>query len=171
MPRKKPGLYENIAAKRKRIAAGSGEKMRKPGTKGRPNRCCLQSSRQNRQKTQEIAMAAVANTAIDRYTNVIEFTGGTITAVDEWMEVPAHSGSYTFAATVTGGANFSLALEASFNGNGNWFTIDTSKTINSNGQYVYFYDGKVATKVRMRVASISSGTPSIVPHITVAYHG
>lgn len=32
----KPGLYANIHAKRKRIAAGSGEKMRKPGTKGAP---------------------------------------------------------------------------------------------------------------------------------------
>ena len=59
-------------------------------------------------------MAAVANTAIDRFTNAIEFTGGTMTVVDDWMEVPAHSSSYTFAATVTGGANFSLALEASF---------------------------------------------------------
>ena len=32
----KPGLYANIHAKRKRIAAGSGEKMRKPGAKGAP---------------------------------------------------------------------------------------------------------------------------------------
>ena len=32
----KPGLYSNIAAKRKRIAAGSGETMRKPGSKGAP---------------------------------------------------------------------------------------------------------------------------------------
>lgn len=31
-----PGLYSNIHAKRKRIAAGSGEKMRKPGAKGAP---------------------------------------------------------------------------------------------------------------------------------------
>ena len=31
------GLYENINAKRKRIAAGSGEKMRKAGTKGAPS--------------------------------------------------------------------------------------------------------------------------------------
>ncbi len=31
------GLYANIAAKKKRIAAGSGEKMRKPGTKGAPS--------------------------------------------------------------------------------------------------------------------------------------
>ena len=28
------GLYANIHAKRKRIAAGSGEKMRRPGAKG-----------------------------------------------------------------------------------------------------------------------------------------
>lgn len=32
----KPGLYANIHAKRKRIKEGSGEKMRKPGTKGAP---------------------------------------------------------------------------------------------------------------------------------------
>jgi hypothetical protein len=30
------GLYANIAAKKKRIAAGSNEKMRKPGAKGAP---------------------------------------------------------------------------------------------------------------------------------------
>lgn len=30
------GLYANIHAKRKRIEKGSGEKMRKPGTKGAP---------------------------------------------------------------------------------------------------------------------------------------
>jgi hypothetical protein len=30
------GLYANINAKRKRIAEGSGEKMRKPGAKGAP---------------------------------------------------------------------------------------------------------------------------------------
>ena len=33
---KKGGLYANIHAKRKRIAAGSGESMRKPGSKGAP---------------------------------------------------------------------------------------------------------------------------------------
>ena len=32
----KQGLYANIHAKKKRIAAGSGEKMRKVGTKGAP---------------------------------------------------------------------------------------------------------------------------------------
>jgi hypothetical protein len=33
----KQGLYANIHAKRKRIAEGSGEKMRKPGSKGSPS--------------------------------------------------------------------------------------------------------------------------------------
>ena len=33
----KPGLYANIAAKRNRIKAGSGEKMRKVGAKGAPS--------------------------------------------------------------------------------------------------------------------------------------
>ena len=32
----KRGLYANIHAKRKRIASGSGEKMRKPGSPGAP---------------------------------------------------------------------------------------------------------------------------------------
>lgn len=34
--RMKKGLYANINAKKERIAAGSGEKMRKPGEKGAP---------------------------------------------------------------------------------------------------------------------------------------
>jgi hypothetical protein len=33
---KKPGLYANINAKRERIKKGSGETMRKPGSKGAP---------------------------------------------------------------------------------------------------------------------------------------
>jgi hypothetical protein len=36
MPAKR-GLYSNIAAKRKRIKAGSGERMRKPGSAGAPS--------------------------------------------------------------------------------------------------------------------------------------
>lgn len=34
----KTGLYANIHAKRKRIVEGSGEKMKKPGTKGAPTK-------------------------------------------------------------------------------------------------------------------------------------
>ena len=33
----KPGLYANIHAKQKRIAAGSGEKMNKVGSKAAPS--------------------------------------------------------------------------------------------------------------------------------------
>jgi hypothetical protein len=36
MPTKKKGLYANINAKKKRIAKGSGEKMRKKGEEGAP---------------------------------------------------------------------------------------------------------------------------------------
>jgi hypothetical protein len=38
------GLYANIAAKRARIKAGSGEKMRKPGTKGAPTAAAFRAS-------------------------------------------------------------------------------------------------------------------------------
>ena len=35
---KKNGLWDNIHAKRKRIASGSGEKMRAPGSEGAPTK-------------------------------------------------------------------------------------------------------------------------------------
>ena len=42
---KKPdGLYAAINAKRKRIAEGSGEKMRKPGTKGAPTAAAFKAA-------------------------------------------------------------------------------------------------------------------------------
>jgi hypothetical protein len=41
---KKPGLYANINAKRKRIEAGSDEKMRKPGSKGAPTKTAFLDS-------------------------------------------------------------------------------------------------------------------------------
>lgn len=37
MPKKNKGLYANINAKRKRIKAGSGERMKRAGEKGRPS--------------------------------------------------------------------------------------------------------------------------------------
>jgi len=40
----KPGLYSNINAKKARIAAGSGEKMRKPGSKGAPTAAAFRQS-------------------------------------------------------------------------------------------------------------------------------
>jgi hypothetical protein len=47
----KVGLYANIAAKKKRIVAGSGEKMRKPGTKGAPTKeAFIQSAKTAKKK-------------------------------------------------------------------------------------------------------------------------
>jgi hypothetical protein len=40
----KRGLWDNIHAKRKRIAAGSGERMRKPGSPGAPTTAALKAS-------------------------------------------------------------------------------------------------------------------------------
>ncbi len=44
------GLWENIHAKRKRIASGSGEKMRKPGSKGAPTAKALKNSKKKNKK-------------------------------------------------------------------------------------------------------------------------
>jgi hypothetical protein len=44
------GLYANIHAKRKRIAAGSGEKMKKPGAKGAPTAKAFRDSAKTRKK-------------------------------------------------------------------------------------------------------------------------
>jgi hypothetical protein len=46
----KKGLYANVAAKRKRIAAGSGEKMRKPGSKGAPTDKAWRESKKTARK-------------------------------------------------------------------------------------------------------------------------
>ena len=46
----KPGLYSNIAAKRKRIKAGSGETMRKPGTKGAPTAAAFKAAAKTAKK-------------------------------------------------------------------------------------------------------------------------
>jgi hypothetical protein len=46
----KRGLYSNIHAKRKRIAAGSNEKMRKPGTKGAPTAADFKKSAKTAKK-------------------------------------------------------------------------------------------------------------------------
>ena len=41
---KNQGLWANIHAKRKRIKEGSGEKMRKPGSKGAPTDKAIRQS-------------------------------------------------------------------------------------------------------------------------------
>jgi hypothetical protein len=46
----KNGLYANIHAKQKRIAEGSGEKMRKVGTKGAPTAKAFKQSAKTAKK-------------------------------------------------------------------------------------------------------------------------
>ena len=46
----RPGLYANIQAKRKRIAAGSNETMRKVGTKGAPTKANFKRSAKTAKK-------------------------------------------------------------------------------------------------------------------------
>jgi hypothetical protein len=46
----KQGLYANIHAKRKRIAEGSGEKMRKVGSKGAPTAKAFKEASKTRKK-------------------------------------------------------------------------------------------------------------------------
>ena len=41
----KPGLYANIHAKRERIAKGSGERMRAPGSKGAPTEASFRKAK------------------------------------------------------------------------------------------------------------------------------
>ena len=47
----KPGLYANIHAKRKRIKAGSKEKMRKVGSKGAPTKKQFKQAAKTSKKT------------------------------------------------------------------------------------------------------------------------
>lgn len=47
---KKPGLYANIHAKRKRIKAGSDERMRSPGSKGAPTASAFKAAAKTAKK-------------------------------------------------------------------------------------------------------------------------
>ena len=116
-------------------------------------------------------MALVNVVDTQRFTNVVEYKGGTMTAVNDEMRVHAHASEFTFAFEVSGGANFQLAFEASFNGGTTWYELDTSKTINEDGEYVYYYTGKSTSTIRCRISQITSGTPSVVPHIAATYNG
>ena len=47
---KKKGLWANIHAKRKRIKAGSGEKMRNKGAKGAPTKAQMSAAKRGSKK-------------------------------------------------------------------------------------------------------------------------
>lgn len=49
----KTGLYSNIHAKKKRIAEGSGEKMRKVGSKGAPTKADFKQAAKTAKKVKK----------------------------------------------------------------------------------------------------------------------
>ena len=58
--RKKRGLYANIHAKRRRIKAGSGETMRKPGSPGAPTKAAFVASAKTAKKNKKKKKTRVA---------------------------------------------------------------------------------------------------------------
>ena len=56
----KAGLYANINAKRKRIAAGSGETMRKVGSKGAPTAKAFKQSKKTAKKKKDGKVTSMA---------------------------------------------------------------------------------------------------------------
>jgi hypothetical protein len=54
----KNGLYANIHKKQARIAAGSGEKMRKPGSKGAPTAEAFKESAKTAKPTRKEMIAS-----------------------------------------------------------------------------------------------------------------
>ena len=76
--RKKKGLYANIHAKKKRIKAGSGEKMRKVGSKGAPTSAAFKQAA----KTGATTVATACN-----FCNIMMEDGMKVTGNDEKMKV------------------------------------------------------------------------------------
>ena len=56
----KRGLYANIHAKRKRIKAGSDERMRKPGSKGAPTAKAFKQAAKTAKKRKKWCVLSVA---------------------------------------------------------------------------------------------------------------
>ncbi len=57
---RKPGLYANIHAKRERIAHGSGETMRKPGSAGAPTKGSFEESAKATKAAQKARRSSAA---------------------------------------------------------------------------------------------------------------
>jgi hypothetical protein len=60
MAKSKRGLWDNIHAKRKRIKAGSGEKMRAPGSKGAPTAKAFRDSAVKKMKKGGLVKSGIA---------------------------------------------------------------------------------------------------------------
>ena len=108
-------------------------------------------------------------TTVKRFSNTVEHRESTaLTAADHAFEVDCKSDAYTFLLTTTGSANYVVALEMSTaNAPTEYFAIDSNKTLSSAGNYDYSYTGIPASRVRVRIVSISSGTPNVTAQIVV----
>lgn len=69
MAEERKGLWDNIHAKRKRIAAGSGEKMRKPGSKGAPTNADFRNASESVEHITESENRDYIKTVLSRHLN------------------------------------------------------------------------------------------------------
>ena len=65
----KEGLYSNIQKKRARIKAGSGEKMRKPGSKGAPTAKAFKESAKTARRNKSRRHEGMLNLVVFRLSN------------------------------------------------------------------------------------------------------
>ena len=96
-----PGLYENINAKRKRIAAGSGEKMRKPGQAGRPTAEAFEQSAMTakRNPITETLIYGLAPGETRDYMEELMYAGGqklTQAQIDKVFKAASDAGYHSF---------------------------------------------------------------------------
>ncbi len=99
-----PGLYENINAKRKRIAAGSGEKMRKPGQPGRPTAEAFEQSAMTakRNPITETLIYGLAPGETRDYMEQLLYDGGqklTQAQIDKVFKAASDDGYHSFRVT------------------------------------------------------------------------
>ena len=96
-----PGLYENINAKRARIAAGSGERMRKPGQAGRPTAKAFEQSAMTakRNPITETLIYGLAPGETRDYMEQLMYAGGqklTQAQIDKVFKAASDAGYHSF---------------------------------------------------------------------------
>lgn len=96
-----PGLYKNIDAKRKRIAAGSGEKMRKPGQAGRPTAEAFEQSAMTakRNPITETLIYGLAPGETRDYMEDLMYAGGKVLTqaqIDKVLKAAGDAGYHSF---------------------------------------------------------------------------
>lgn len=106
-------------------------------------------------------MAAVETLAVQRFTNTVEHTGADLLNNDDWFQVPAHSGEFTFVVDVPTGATCTLTLQGGLSDNTTWYDLEDgdSIAITESGIYSYSYTGTPASLVRIFVDAVTLPEP------------